>query len=81
MEAINELKTGKSPSRDQISAELLKKCKTNKEFVNLLYTLFNKLFNESTFPSSWAEGVIVPIFKKVNEMTQITTEVLRYSVY
>ena len=62
--AINELKNGKSPGIDQITAELLKKCLINESFKELLHTLFNKFFNESIFPSSWAEGIIIPIFKK-----------------
>ena len=63
-EAINELKNGKSPGIDQITAELLKKCSINKSFIELLHTLFNKFFDESIFSSSWAEGIIIPIFKK-----------------
>ena len=63
-EAINELKNGKSPGIDQITAELLKKCLINESFIELLHTLFNKFFDESIFPSSWAEGIIIPIFKK-----------------
>ena len=63
-EAINELKNGKSPRIDQITAELLKKCLINESFIELLHTLFNKFFDESIFPSSWAEGIIIPIFKK-----------------
>ena len=63
-EAINELKNGKSPGIDQITAEFLKKCLINKSFIELLHTLLNKFFDESIFPSSWAKGIIVPIFKK-----------------
>ena len=64
VEAINDLKNGKIPGIDQISAELLKRCATNKSFIELLYILFNKLYDDGIFPSSWAEGVIIPIFKK-----------------
>ena len=52
LEAIRELKNGKSPGVDQITAE----------FINLLHTLFNRLFDESTFSVSWTEGVVIPIF-------------------
>ena len=30
----------------------------------MLHALFNKFFDESICPSSWAEGIIIPIFKK-----------------
>ena len=36
----------------------------NESFIELLHTLFNKFFDESIFPSSWEEGIIIPIFKK-----------------
>ena len=78
VEAINDLKNGKSPGIDQISAELLKRCATNKSFIELLYILFNKLYDDGIFPSSWAEGVIIPIFKKVNSMIQTITGALPF---
>ena len=78
-EAINELKNRKSPGIDQITAELLKKCLINESFIELLHTLFNKFFDESIFPSSWAEGIIIPIFKKKgNTPTRTTTGALHF---
>ena len=30
----------------------------------MLHTLFNRCYDDSIFPSRWAEGIIIPLFKK-----------------
>ena len=43
----------------------------SENLIHYLHALFNKLFQMSYFPEKWAEGYIVPIFKKgdVNEVS------------
>ena len=77
IETINELKNGKAQELSRNS----KKCLSNVSFVDLLHTLFNHCYDDSIFLSSWAEGIIIPLFKKVNIMTQTTKGTARFLAY
>ena len=56
---IDKLKRHKSPSTDQIWAELFK------EFsVRSLNWLINSVWNKEELPEKWKELVIVPVHKK-----------------
>ena len=63
--AIKRLKTNKSCSTD---------CLLNEYFIESIDILiepiqmiFNHILDSKVFPSMWAEGIIVPIFKKVDK--------------
>ena len=59
--AIERLKGHKSPSVDQIPAELIKaesgifRCETHK--------LINSIWNKEELPEQWKESIIVPLYK------------------
>jgi hypothetical protein len=59
---IKHLKSGKTAGSDKIVGEMLKSA--NSHVIDYLVTLFNKLFDSGTFPSDWANSIIIPIFKK-----------------
>ncbi len=57
------LKTGKSPGEDLILNEFLKYGKH--VLVEPLTRVFNHCQNIGYFPSTWTEGIIIPLHKKV----------------
>ena len=60
--AIKNLKKGKSPGEDNITAEMLQageECS-----VKMMHTLCNKIYQEEQCPADWGKAVIVPLFKK-----------------
>ena len=60
--AIKNLKKGKSPGEDNITAEMLQageECS-----VRMMHTLCNKIYQEEQCPADWGKAVIVPLFKK-----------------
>ena len=61
-EELNKLKTNKAPGLDSILNEfLVNSCPLMKE---VLLKLFNSIFSTGCFPSQWATGEIIPIYKK-----------------
>ncbi|GBN69716.1 putative RNA-directed DNA polymerase from transposon BS [Araneus ventricosus] len=56
-----------SPSPDNISCIMLLHLTTESQ-TNLLY-LFNRIWNEQCFPSSWQEAIIIPIPKPGKDIT------------
>jgi len=60
--AIEKLKNHKSPSTDQIPADLIKAAgrTTRCEIHKLIISIWNK----EEFPDEWKESIIVPIYKK-----------------
>ncbi|XP_042864337.1 uncharacterized protein LOC122248391 [Penaeus japonicus] len=61
-EAIKELKLGKSPGNDQVTAEMIKNGGENVEI--FYHRLCNKIWIENKWPDDWGESVFVPIPKK-----------------
>ena len=60
--AVNNLRSGKSPGEDGIPAEFYKAIfPVIKE---QLIDLFNKIFSQAYFPESWCNSLIIPIHKK-----------------
>ena len=60
--AIKQLRKGKAAGPDNISAEALKAdIRTN---VELLYPLFNKIWDEKQVPTEWKEGYLIKLPKK-----------------
>jgi len=60
--AIEELKIYKSPSIEQIPAEILKAGgRTNR---SVIHKLVNSVWNKEKLSEEWKESIIVPIHKK-----------------
>ena len=59
--AIEKLKRHKSPSTDQIPAELIKA--RGRTIQATIHTLINYIQNKEEFPEEWKELIIVPIHK------------------
>ena len=64
LKSIKQLKNGKSAGPDLLINEFISQ--GQHVFLPYLHTLFNKLLQIGYFPSSWAEGYIVPLHKKGN---------------
>ena len=60
--AISSQNNNKSTGEDNVIAEIFKS--GNDSFSSLLLKLYNKLFNSSQYPDSWANGIITPVYKK-----------------
>ena len=60
-DSISYLKNNKSPGIDGIPGEFYKTC--SHVLIPLLFKLFNLIFENGIFPSSWCDGIICPIFK------------------
>ena len=76
LKSIKQLKNRKSGWPDQLLNEFI--LHGQHVFLPYLHTLFNKLLNTGYFPSSWAEGYITLLHKKVILTVSIITEVLLY---
>ena len=62
--AINFLKSNKSPGPDSILNEMLL-CSKDK-LIPLLSTIFSALFRSNSFIDAWQKTIISPVFKKGN---------------
>jgi hypothetical protein len=60
--AISNSKVDKSPGFDDVINEFFKNFSTL--FSPFLEKLFNSILNSGSYPTSWAQGIIVPIYKK-----------------
>ena len=63
---ITHLKRNKSPGADNVLIECPIFGKEN--LIHLITLIFNILYNTSTFPEQWSEGIVVTIFKKRRRM-------------
>ena len=66
-ESLQQLEDRKSTGEDQVENSMLKRLPA----VTKLYllNLFNRLWNEGTFPSEWKTSIIIPILKSGKEPT------------
>ena len=60
--AIEKLKSHKSPSIDQIPAELIKE--GGRKIRYQIHKLIVSIWNKEELPEEWKESIIVPIHKK-----------------
>jgi hypothetical protein len=60
--AIAKLERYKSPSSDQIPAELIQA--GGETLVSVIHKLITSIWNKEEFPDQWEESIIVPIHKK-----------------
>ena len=60
--AVKNLKSGKSGGLDGILSEMLKA--GSLVAIPFLTQLFNTIFDKGQYPSQWANGIIIPIYKK-----------------
>jgi hypothetical protein len=60
--AIAKLKKYKSPSSDEIPAELIEA--EGEILLSAIHTLINSVWNKEELPVQWKESIIVPIHKK-----------------
>jgi hypothetical protein len=63
--AIAKLKKYKSPSSDQIPAELIQA--GGEILLSAIHRLVNSIPNKEELPDHWKESIIVPIHKKNNK--------------
>ena len=62
--AIKNLKSHKATGCDDVLNEFI--CNGGDRLKHVFLKLFNAVFNTGCFPKSWAEGEIVPVFKKAD---------------
>lgn len=60
--AIKNLKKGKSPGEDNITAEMIQAGEEGS--VKMMHTLCNQIYHEAQSPADWGKAIIVPIHKK-----------------
>jgi len=60
--AINALKNGKAAGPDEIPAEAIKA--DMETAVDMLHSLFSKIWEEEKVPAQWSEGIIIKLPKK-----------------
>lgn len=60
--AIKALKSGKSPGRDGIPAELIKNL--GPKGIEIIAALCNSIWKTGRWPRDWTESVFVPLHKK-----------------
>jgi len=78
IEVIQSLKGKKACGVDGILNEMIKYSDHNIRLAIL--KLFNTILSTATFPDIWNKGLITPIHKPGDNMTQITTEEYAYPV-
>ena len=62
--AIKQLKNGKAAGTDEIPAEALKVYQEMLALAEMLYGLFDKIWEEEEIPLEWKEGLLIKIPKK-----------------
>ena len=66
--AIRSLKCNKAPGEDGIPAETYKE--VNNQLLDLLTSIFNRILISGEYPEVWSEGIICPIYKAGEGLTQ-----------
>jgi Reverse transcriptase (RNA-dependent DNA polymerase) len=64
VQAIQKLKSNKSPGEDNITAELLQAA--GAELWHRLHHIIMKVWDEEKLPEDWLTALVIPIHKKVN---------------
>ncbi|KAJ8333838.1 hypothetical protein SKAU_G00411570 [Synaphobranchus kaupii] len=62
--AIMSLKNGKVAGPDEIPAEAIKADMGTAININMLHSLFNKIWEEEQIPAEWKEGILIKLPKK-----------------
>ena len=60
--ALREMKSAREPGIDNITADLLRA--DTDISVNILYGLFNPIWEEARVPEDWTRGLIITLAKK-----------------
>jgi hypothetical protein len=63
--AVAKFKQYKSPSSNEILAELIQAC--GETFQYEMHKPINSIWNKEELPDQWKESIIVPIYKKGNK--------------
>ncbi|XP_037942599.1 importin subunit beta-like [Teleopsis dalmanni] len=77
-EAIKQVKNGKSPGEDSISAELIKHCGESAKIE--LFTLIKRVWAEEMLPEAWLTGIVVPLHKKGDKLDYQIAQCLQSSL-
>ena len=64
--AIKQLKVGKAPGYDSVTAEELKAA--GEPGIGIMHQLCIKIWESETFPEDWGKAVITPIYKKKDKL-------------
>ena len=67
MSALGDMKSGKAPGYDSITADLLRV--DTDTTVQVLHELFNKMWQEESIPENWLRGLIIKLPKKGDLMS------------
>nr|KAG5685972.1 hypothetical protein BaRGS_017411 [Batillaria attramentaria] len=70
--AIMTLRNGKAAGPDEIPAEAIKA--DTETAVNMLHSLFSKIWEKEEVPAQWKEGIVIKLPKKGTSGTAATTE-------
>ncbi|XP_037959407.1 uncharacterized protein LOC119688812 [Teleopsis dalmanni] len=65
-DAIKQMKNGKSPGEDSISAELIKHCGESSKME--LFTLIKRVWAEESLLEAWLTSVVVPLHKEGDKL-------------
>ena len=76
LRAIHNLKAKKAAGDDGVIPEFLKNL--NDESIDYILNLLNTIYNEGLYPEEWSSAIIVPIFKKGEKQTHLSTEAYLY---
>jgi hypothetical protein len=79
LKLVNSLQDGKSPGGDCIGPKLVKKSAA--AIVDLLVYLYNLSFSSGRVPDKLKIAKIIPVFKKVIQLTQETIGPFHFSVF
>jgi len=63
---ICNLRTNKAPGEDDITAELIKNA--SQELKKRYHVLVCKIWRDEKMPDDWKVGLIIPVFKKSDNM-------------
>jgi hypothetical protein len=62
--AVRKIKNRKAAGLDGIIGELLKYACKSDLILNFFVAFFNSLFDRGIYPDSWAESIVLPLYKK-----------------
>ena len=74
--AINKLKSHKSPSNDQIPAELIKA--GGRTICLEIHNLITSIWKKEKLPEEWKDSIIIPIHKKGKKQIAVIIEAYHF---